>query len=91
MSGFDASAACVALLKRLIAFDTTSERSNLPLIQWFADIAEEIDPELLVMIHPLFLGAPEDTLINDGVYAFLEAGSYDRTDDNVAVGLSVGF
>ncbi len=28
---------------------------------------------------------------NDDVYAFLEAGSYDRTDDNVAVGLSVSF
>lgn len=28
---------------------------------------------------------------NDDVYAFLEAGSYDRTDDNLAVGLSVSF
>ncbi|MGQ0336025.1 MBL fold metallo-hydrolase [Halomonas elongata] len=30
-----------------------------------ADIAREIDPELLVMIHPLFLGAPEETLLEE--------------------------
>ncbi|MDN3522923.1 MBL fold metallo-hydrolase [Halomonas ramblicola] len=35
-----------------------------------ADIAEEIDPELLVMIHPLFLGAPEDTLIQEMTDAY---------------------
>ncbi|PXX96640.1 acetylornithine deacetylase [Halomonas sp. LBP4] len=41
MSDFDASAACVALLKRLIAFDTTSERSNLPLIHFVRDTLAE--------------------------------------------------
>lgn len=37
----DASTACVDLLERLIAFDTTSDRSNLPLIHFVRDLLAE--------------------------------------------------
>jgi len=30
-----------------------------------ADIADQVDPSLLVMIHPLLLGASEETLMDE--------------------------
>ncbi|MDT0502531.1 MULTISPECIES: MBL fold metallo-hydrolase [unclassified Halomonas] len=38
--------------------------------QQLANIADEIDPELLVMIHPLFLGASEATLTQEMTDAY---------------------
>lgn len=44
-----------------------------------ADIAREIDPELLVMIHPLFLGVEEDTLVDEMAQAY--DGKFALADD----------
>lgn len=44
-----------------------------------ADIAKKVEPELLVMIHPLFLGASENTLVDEMAQAY--HGEFELADD----------